>query len=138
ARLGWAGLAAASAVAVLLSGSASGSLALLVGLGAFGGLSVFLLWKKLAPRVRKRASTVFAVAAGLAFLVLAVNSGGVARYFGKQLASTGEAGHLPRLWEAGAKQFAETPMSGAGSRSSYIYTRLFRSEKLNSPDAEPE
>lgn len=137
-RIASACLAFLSAFAVLLYGGGAAWLALAGGLAAFFLLSLVILHRRMNSRSKKTGWRLFAVAS----LVLLVAALGAARPIGRLidrtvLTKSGELS-LPLVWKAGLQQIAESPVVGTGSRTSYLYGRLYREEALNSSSTEPE
>jgi O-antigen ligase/tetratricopeptide (TPR) repeat protein len=135
-RYVWMSLAAVSAFVVLATGSAVGILALSVGLGIGGLLSLLILFRKIKPHVRRSlllgTATVFVVLSTVG-LFYSASIGGRIDY---ALLTKGDGASLPLIWKAGLKQVEVSPMLGTGSRTSQVYTRLFRDDSLHG--AEPE
>jgi len=126
----WAVLALASTAAVLASGSANSILAMGVGLLAFSGLLLVLLWRRLRPGVRRFAFGALVAAAVGAGGLFASSPGPVLRQLGPHLVAADGGAGLPSAWRAGWKQVAESPWTGSGSRSSYFDASVAPSGKL--------
>tara|TARA_R110002096_G_scaffold206847_5_gene393116 strand:- start:805 stop:2919 length:2115 start_codon:yes stop_codon:yes gene_type:complete len=137
-RIAWLGLGIVCSLVVLVSGSMIGLLTLGAGLIGFSLLSILVLWKRLKPEVRRKGT----IALSFLFLAGAVGlyaaSGPISHQLGHGLFSKNGEASLPLVWEASAKQVAESPWLGTGSRSSYIYGRAFRSANLDDAVKEPE
>ncbi len=134
----WITLALASGGTVLLMGSLSGLLVAFAGLGCFSLLLAFVVWKRLKPAVRKVGGVAFSILSIMTLAILWAAAAPIGRELGSgTLAEDGKA-NLPHVWEAGFKQFTESPLLGTGSRSSYIYSRTFRSPELGAQVGEPE
>ncbi len=134
----WGALAALSLVATLSSGSATGLVALIVGLGIFVLLTGTIVYRKITPAAKKIAMAVVAGFTILAALIGFAVAGPIGQQIDRTLLTKGEGVSLPLIWKAGLRQAAEAPALGTGSRSSYIYGRLFRDEAFGSSAAEPE
>ena len=134
----WGALAALSFVATLAAGSTTGFLALICGLGTFAALTGTIIYRKINARAKRTALIILAAS----ILVLSIVGFAISGPFGQQidrsLLTKGEGVSLPLIWKAGLKQAAEAPVLGTGSRTSYIYSRLYREEALGSSPAEPE
>lgn len=137
-RQAWGALAALSLAATLYAGSATGFLALLIGLGTFFLLTGTILYRKITPTAKKMALFVVAGFTIIAALIGFAVAGPLGQQIDRTLLTKGEGTSLPLIWKAGLKQAAVSPALGTGSRSSYIYGRLFRDEALGSSAAEPE
>jgi O-antigen ligase len=136
-RLAFASLAAVSALVVLLVGGMAATLGLLAGLVILGALALALAHSRLKPETKRtghRAAGIAAVLVGLAALVC---SGPIGRLLDRELLSKRSGLSLPLVWEAGWRQFAESPLVGTGSRTTEIHARLHRHEAL-AADLEPE
>lgn len=137
-RQAWGALAALSLAATLYAGSAQGFLALIIGLGTFVLLTGTILYRKITPAAKKMALFVVAGFTIIAALIGFAVAGPLGQQIDRTLLTKGEGTSLPLIWKAGLKQAAVSPALGTGSRSSYIYGRLFRDEALGSSTAEPE
>ena len=134
----WSSLAILSVGALLLTGSTAGMLVASAGLGAFFFILVFVVWKRLKPSVRRVGGVLLGTVSLLVISVLFFSAHSIGTRLGNgTLAGDGRA-NLPEVWEAGLKQFGESPLLGTGSRSSYIYSRTFRSPELGPHVGEPE
>ncbi|MCB1205431.1 MAG: O-antigen ligase family protein [Verrucomicrobiae bacterium] len=130
-------LGAVSTLAVLGSGSTAAILALATGMAVFLGLLLLVVHRRIGAE-RKRTGTRLIAAAALALLLGAVFVHGPAgRFLDRTLLTKSGQLSLPLVWKSGLDQIAESPVTGTGSRTSYIFTRLFRNEALSS-STEPE
>ena len=134
----WGAIGFLSIGGVLFSRSFAGGVTLAVGLGAFTILAAFLLWRRLKPSVRRSASATFGIVAVLGAGLLYLSSERIAGKLGYGLLTKNGEASLPLLWESGVRQFLESPLLGTGSRSSYLYSRMYRSEALSSGVGETE
>lgn len=137
-RLASVGLGVASILAILASRSGVGLIGLGAGLAAFACAGGVLIWRRFPVATRRtalRRGAIFSL--GLA-VVLAASSRPITRALDRSVLEKGGQLSLPQVWKAGWAQFKEAPLSGTGSRTSYVYGRRFRSETLNSATAEPE
>jgi len=134
----WGALAALSLAATLYSGSATGFVALFCGLGTFALLTGTIIYRKIAPAAKKMALILIAGFTIVAALVGFALAGPIGQQIDRSLLTRGEGVSLPLVWKAGLRQAAEAPALGTGSRTSYIYSRLFRDEALDSSAAEHE
>jgi len=134
----WGALAALSLAATLYSGSATGFLALFCGLGTFVLLTGTIIYRKITPAAKKMALIVVAGFTIVAALIGFAVAGPLGQQIDRTLLTRGGGVSLPLIWKAGLQQAAESPALGTGSRTSYIYGRLFRDEALGSSAAEPE
>lgn len=137
-RFASAGLGVASILVILASRSGVGFLALGAGLAAFVCIGGGLIWRRLPAATRRTAMRRGALSFLLLAVLLAAASLPIARALDRSVLEKGGHLSLPQVWEAGWAQFSEAPLSGTGSRTSYLYGRRFRSETLNSAAAEPE
>jgi O-antigen ligase len=135
-RYVWLGLALVSAFVVLSTGSSAGILALLVGLGIAGLLSLMILFRKIRVEVRRPLLLVLATALVLLSTVGLFYSASIGGKIEYALLTKGDGASLPLIWKAGVKQAEVSPLLGTGSRTSQVYTRLFRDDSLHG--AEPE
>lgn len=134
----WISLASLSAIILVLSNSVGGILVAFAGIGFFWLLLVFVVWKRLKPGVRKVGGFALAILSALIVTALFLSAHTLGTRLGNgTLAGDGRA-NLPEVWESGIKQFGESPLLGTGSRSSYIYSRTFRSPDLGPAVGEPE
>lgn len=134
----WGGLAGLSLAATLAVGSPTGILALLSGVGSFALLTGMIIFRKISPRARRKTLMLVAASTLLLSLTGFAVSGTLREQIDRTLLSTSDGVRLPLIWKAGLQQAAESPLIGTGSRTSYIYTRLFRAEGLGVTSSEPE
>lgn len=137
-RIAWAVLAVISASTVILTGSGPAVLAMLVGVAVAGSGMASLVWKRLDVRFRR---TVWAGLGGVALILVAVfliAGGPLLRQIDASILTKDDGASIPAMWEGGFEQMMRSPILGTGSRSSYYYSRLFRSEKLSGEVADPE
>ena len=134
----WGALAALSFAATLYSGSATGLFGLLCGLGTFALLTGTIIYREITPGAKKMALMGVAAFTLVAALIGFAVAGPPGQQIDRTLLTRGESVSLPLVWKAGLQQAAEAPALGTGSRTSYIYGRLFRDEALGSSASEPE
>jgi O-antigen ligase len=137
-RLAAVALCGISILAILASGSGVGLLGLGAGLAAFALTGGVLIWRRLPETTRRTALRRGAFTSLALAVLLAATSLPIARALDHSVLEKGGQLSLPQVWKAGWAQFSEAPLSGTGSRTSYLYGRRFRSETLNSATAEPE
>lgn len=131
-------LALLSILAIAGAGSGVGFLGLIAGLIAFGLTGGLMLWRRLPEATRRIALRRGAIGSLIGTVVLAASSLLIARALDHSVLEKGGQLSLPQVWKAGWAQFEEAPLTGTGSRTSYLYGRRFRSETLDSSSAEPE
>ncbi|MEM9016114.1 MAG: O-antigen ligase family protein [Verrucomicrobiota bacterium] len=137
-RILWKGIAGASIVTVLFSGGTAGRVVLLAGVSAFVLLTTFLLWRRFRPTTRRFLLVSIPLLAIGVVGLLGLFSGSLISKLGHgTVTRSGESG-ITHLWTGGLRQFAESPMIGTGSRSSYFYGRLFRPDELDPGTKESE
>ncbi len=138
ARIGAAALAAASILAVIVSGSAPAILALGIGSVAFVALAAAVVGRRIPADTRKRIYRRSAFGLLAASIAVLAASGPLSRALDRHLLSKNGDLSLPLVWKAGWEQAREAPLLGTGSRTSQIYGRLFREESLGTASTEPE
>lgn len=130
-RLGFLALGLVSFLVVAFAGSGQAGVSLFAGLVILGSMMTLIAWKKTRPTFRRR----FFIAVGCFLLigtVVAVAANGpIKRQLSRNLLTKSESVSLPLLWDSALSQMAEAPILGTGSRTSYFYSRLFRSESLD-------
>jgi len=133
-----AGLALLSTLMVVATGGATSQLALVSGAAVFACLAILIVRHRINRQV-KRLAVYLVVAAFLLISALAFSASvPIGRQIERTLLTRGADTSLPLIWKAGFEQATESPLLGTGSRTSYIYGRLFRNEALGSSTAEPE
>lgn len=137
-RIGAAVLALGSALVVLMVGGGPACLTLLAGTTGVFILSLVILHRRMNAR-SKRAGWRLLAAGSLVLLVVAlVAAAPFGRLLDRHLLTKSGELSLPLVWKAGLSQIAESPFLGTGSRTSYLYGRLYRDEALDSSATEPE
>jgi tetratricopeptide (TPR) repeat protein len=134
----WMAMACISGLGMMLAGSVVGWLSLATGISAFLFLTTFLLWNRFKPVVRSKATLLATCIALFAAGGMIAFSGPITKVLSRDLLTEDGSASLPLMWEAGVRQMLEAPMVGAGSRASYIYSRVFRPEELASGIGETE
>lgn len=137
-RFVWSALAIGSGLTLLLTWNLAGLLTAGAGVGGLFLLLVFVVWKRLKPKVRRNALLALPLLVlGIAGLVFAFSDTLGRELGGGTIAEDGRA-NLPLVWKSGLRQVGESPWLGTGSRSSYIYSRAYRSPELGAQVGEPE
>lgn len=137
-RIAAACLSLLSIFAILLWGGGAAWLALAGGVAGFLVLSLVILHRRMNTRSKKAGWKLLAVAS-LALLVVALGAAGpIGRLIDRTVLTKSGELSLPLVWKAGMQQISESPFVGTGSRTSYLYGRLYRDEALNSSSTEPE
>lgn len=137
-RIAAALLALGSALVVVMAGGGPACLTLVAGTGGVFILSLVILQRRMNHR-SKRAGWRLLAAGSLALLVVAlVAAAPLGRLLDRHLLTKSGELSLPLVWKAGVLQIAESPFLGTGSRTSYLYGRLYRDEALDSSATEPE
>lgn len=126
----WMAMACISGLGMMLAGSVVGWLSLVAGMSVFLALITFLLWKRFKPNVRSKATIIATCVTLIASVGMIAFSGPISKVLSRDLLTEQGNASLPLMWEAGVRQMLEAPMVGAGSRASYIYSRVFRPEEL--------
>ena len=137
-RIAWAALGVVCASTVILVGSGPAVLAMVAGLGVSSIAVAGLVWKKLDSKLR---FSIFAGVGGIALIALAamlIAGGPLSRQIDQSILTKDNGASVPAMWDAGVEQIKRSPFLGTGSRSSYYYSRLYRSEKLSSEVPDPE
>lgn len=134
----WASLVISSIIATIFSGSGPGILALSCGLGGFAFLTGIITFRTIRPQAKRSAFALLAGSSVVLSLIALLASGPIGQGIDRSLLTKGDGVSLPLIWKAGLQQAAEAPLLGTGSRTSYIYSRLFRAETLDSSASEPE
>jgi O-Antigen ligase len=135
ARMAWLALALLSAAVVSLSENPVGLVTMLTGLIALGLLLTWITWKRMPHSLR------YSLIGGIAFLTLSGASAAlwqrepITNLANKTIFVRSDGANLPWIWNAGWRQFTESPMIGTGSRSSVLYGTRFRSPHL-APEVE--
>lgn len=131
-------LAFIASAGMALANSAVGWLVFSAGVASFLLLSALLFWNRFKPSVRSKAKLLLAVVILFATALMMIFSGPLSGALSRDLLTEeGDTG-LPLMWNAGARQMMESPITGTGSRSSYIYGRAFRPAELAAEVGEPE
>ncbi len=136
-RVGFATLAAASALVALASGGLAAAPGLLGGFAVLAAVAALLLRHRLGAGQRRKVLRGAVAVLGPAALLCLLCSGPLGRAIDRDLLSRAGAPNLPLVWQAGWRQFAESPLLGTGSRTYEIHARLHRHEAL-AADSEPE
>ncbi len=130
-RLSYSALGAISFAVVAFSGAGQAIVSMFLGLGMLGSIMVLIAWKKANASLRRG----FLIGTGsfvlLCSIVAFAASGPLKRQITRSLLTKNESVSLPHLWDSAVSQMAEAPILGTGSRTSYFYSRLFRSESLD-------
>ncbi len=130
-RLSYLVLGVISFAVVTFAGSGQAVVSLFSGLAILGLMMVLIAWKKTQPSFRRR----FIIGAGcfllIGTIVVFAANGPIKRQITRSLLTKSESVSLPLLWKSAVSQMAEAPVLGTGSRTSYFYSRLFRSESLD-------
>lgn len=131
-------LACISTAGMALAVSAVGWLVFSVGTGVFVLLSALLFWNRFKPSVRSKAKILALLITLFVTAGLFVFSGSLSRAMSRDLLTAEGDASLPLMWKTGIQQMMESPVAGTGSRSSYIYGRVFRPEALAAGAGEAE
>ncbi len=130
-RLSYMVLGAVSFVVVAFAGSGQAVVSLFAGVGILGAMMLLIAWKKTNSSFRRH----FFIGAGCFLLIGSIIAiaakGPIKRQVTRSLLTKNESVSLPLLWDSAVSQMAEAPVLGTGSRTSYFYSRLFRSESLD-------
>lgn len=130
-------LGAVSSLAVLGSGSTAAMIGLAAGILAFLGLVLLIIHHRLGTNHKRTATKVLAGGALALVLGAVFVHEPAGRFLERNLLTKSGQLSLPLVWKSGLDQASESPWTGTGSRTSYIYSRLFRHEALSS-STEPE
>ncbi|MBP6785059.1 MAG: O-antigen ligase family protein [Verrucomicrobiales bacterium] len=134
----WAILAISSIVATIFSGSASGILALTCGLLALAVLTVFIMYRRISPRAKRVFAILLSGISVVLFVITFSVLGPIGRSIDHAFLTKKEGTSLPLIWNSGLKQASQAPLLGTGSRTSYVYSRLFRVDDPGNSSAESE
>lgn len=137
-RIGATALALGSALVVVMVGGGPACLTLIAGTGGILILTLTILHRRMNAR-SKRAGWHLLAAGSLALFVVALFAAApLGRLLDRHLLTKSGELSLPLVWKAGLSQIAESPILGTGSRTSYLYGRLYRDDALDSSATEPE
>lgn len=138
ARVGWSLLAILSMITVFAAGGIHVGLASMGGLAILFAFGVLIAWRKVGKRMKRTIVVGIAGFAVIGIAIAAVADRSVARLVKEDILVKNDSMSLPLLWKSSLNQTADSPLVGTGSRTSYYYSRLFRSEKLDSSVNEQE
>lgn len=137
-RIAAAALAIVSSMIVIATGSAASQLAFASGALTFAILTAGLIRRRVNRPVKRLAICILAASFVIFSAVTFSASAPISRQIEKSLLTKGTDTSLPLIWKAGLEQTNLAPILGTGSRTSYIYSRLFRAEALGSSTTEAE
>lgn len=129
--------AAVLMVALYMTQSRGGLIALSCGLGVFAILAIQQI-RHFFPE-RRVVVTIVASISAIAILMVAGSIGRavLADRFG-ELSPIASETNRPLIWQGALKQHAESPLIGTGARSFYFYSRKHRAPEMRLSEPEPE
>ncbi len=137
-RIGLAALALLSSFMVVATGGATSQLSLVSGAAVFAFLAILIVRHRINRQVKRLAVWLVAASFLLISVIAFSASVPISRQIERTLLTGGADTSLPLIWKAGFEQASEAPLLGTGSRTSYIYGRLFRDEAMGSSAVESE